>query len=310
MARIFKYDIDDDFGFSTAVIKGEKHYYVEGYASTVDKDKAGETLVHSAQEDIYTQLKGENITLDLEHELWYSKDGKVMPRPSNDKIPVAKVVDAQLTSKGVWIKAELNQHISRFNEVWGSIKDGFLKAFSIAFYPVEKAGEGVIKRLNLVNITLTGSPVNPNATFLATMKSASAYLDSIAPHSPKNDSVDALSLSNTTIKGDKMTDKEENKVLTPEEEEEKKKKEKKETGDSKVEEAEVKCNDAKVKSEHDYEAEIKALSEKYDAEIKALKEETATLKAELEKPVMKATVTEVPKVTTEFRAKSPLGLIN
>lgn len=318
MARLFKYNINDDFGFSSAVIKGERKYYVEGYASTIDRDKSGEIISASAQEDIYTQVMGESITLDVEHSEWYDDNGKVLPKPKNTSIPVAKVVDARLDNRGVWIKAELNQHLSKFGEIWGSIKDGFLKAFSIAFYPVQKADLGVIKRLSLVNITLTGSPVNPQATFSATMKSASAYLSScdIDTSIP---STDALILQETNIKGGNMekekkhpeedenkkdvpSDKDEDKKSSEEEDDEEKKK-KKEDGEK-----------PKMKSEEEVQAEIKAMTEKYEAEIKALKEamtakdtEMASLKAELAKPVMKATVTEVPKA--DFKVRSPLGLI-
>ncbi len=60
----------------------------------------------------------------------------------------------------------LNTNLKNFSELLESIKDGFLKAFSVAFYPVAKASNGkVINKLALINVTLTGSPVNPYATF-------------------------------------------------------------------------------------------------------------------------------------------------
>jgi phage head maturation protease len=108
------------------------------------------------------KIQLENITMDLEHEEWYSNDGKILAKPKNEKIPVAKIVHAELRPQGVWVKAQINTNLRSFNELWGSIKDGFLKAFSVAFYPIQKTGN-IIKSLNLVNVTLTGSPVNPNA---------------------------------------------------------------------------------------------------------------------------------------------------
>jgi hypothetical protein len=175
---IFKYYSQDEFGFSEVALKGEKNYFVEGYVSTVDRDKSGEILDEEAQEDLARQLENETITMDLEHESWYDDDGHILPKPKNTRVPVAKVVSVERKERGTWVKAMLNKNLTNFGEIWGSIRDGFLKAFSVAFYPVAK-NNNVVSRLNLVNITLTGSPVNPNATFMATMKSASAYLDGV-----------------------------------------------------------------------------------------------------------------------------------
>lgn len=345
--KIFNYQLDDDFGFSQAIIKGNQKYYVEGYCSTVDKDKAGEVLDHSAQEDIYNQIQSENITLDLEHQLWYSDDGKLLPRPRNDKIPVAKVVEAKLTSRGVWIKAELNQNLDKFKELWGSIKDGFLKAFSVAFYPIQKAGS-VIKHLNLVNITLTGSPVNSSATFAVAMKSASAWLDSqeaevkaTAPKSPSLDMPGVEAPKEVAPKHPKMTEvkSEDTPMKCTKCDKEFADKEalaehlesvhgKEEKGDSetkachgglasvKAEEIkmveEVKTPVAEVKAEPvvDIQAEVKAMKDAYAAELKALQSEVASLKAELAKPVMKATVEEkMPEIKPQYKIVSPLGLL-
>lgn len=287
MIKNFNYNINDGFLWSEINLKGEKKYYVEGYISTIDKDKAGEVIDYSAQEDIYKQVLGENITMDLEHEEWYDENGNMLQRPRNEKIPVAKIVDARLTGKGVWVKAEINKNLSKFNEVWGSIKDGFLKAFSIAFYPVQKAGN-VIKSLNLVNVTLTGSPVNPNATFNVVMKSAGAWLKSL-------EESEGIKVSEEV----KVEEKIEVKVEEP-----------KELEPVKVEEkpVEVKVEEP-VKIENPL-SQIKAEKEALEAEIKALTKSVADLKAELAKPVMKAVISEVPKLKEEIELKiNPLGLI-
>ena len=170
--------------------------------------------------------------------------------------------------------------------MWGSIKDGFLKAFSITFYPVQKNG-GLIKHLNLVNITLTGSPVNPNATFAVSMKSASAWMD-------------------TQETAALLDAKQEEKTMTNE------------ASDAVV--AQVKAEEptevvAEVKAEpvvetESVEAIIKAMKEKQEVELKAMRDEIATLKAELAKPVMKAVVpVEMPKGEPVFTAVSPLRLV-
>jgi phage head maturation protease len=284
--KVFNYAINDGFVWCEVNLKGEKTYFIEGYASTIDEDKAGEILEMSAQYDIHNQICNENITMDIEHEEWYDANGKILSRPKNEKIPVARVVSSEVRPRGVWVKAQINTNLRSFKEVWGSIKDGFLKAFSIAFYPTQKAG-GIIKHLNLVNITLTGSPVNPNATFAVSMKSASAWMDT----------QETQALTDATKEEKTMTD---------------------EVSDAVV--AEVKTEEptevvAEVKAEpvvetESVEAIIKAMKEKQEVELKAMRDQIATLKAELEKPVMKATVpAEMPKGEPVFTAVSPLRLI-
>jgi len=304
--NVFDYSISEGFLWSEVNLKGEKKYYVEGYASTIDEDKAGEIIDLSAQQDICDQLQGTNITMDIEHDQWYSDDGKVLPRPKNEKIPVAKIIHAEMRPRGTWIKAEINTNLYSFKQVWGSIKDGFLKAFSVAFYPVQKAGN-TISRLNLVNVTLTGSPVNPNATFAVSMKSARAWLDS--QEELKAVTKPSQSLDNPdkpiTKGGDETMESEEKKKKTPEEEEEEEKKKKK-----KESEPEVKAEEIVVDVKAEHEAELKALNDKLEAAIKAHSEEVAALKAELEKPQLKAVVeTAMPKEAPMMRIVSPLNLI-
>jgi len=159
-------------------LKSEKKYYIEGYASTTDKDLAGEVINDKAQASMLKQFRNRNITIDVEHEEWYGDDGKQLPKPKGTMIPVAKVVEARQDSKGTWIKAEMNSNIERFDEVWGSIKGNFLNAFSIGFFPITQVGN-VISDLNIVNLTLTGTPVNAGATFTPVLKSAVAYLKSL-----------------------------------------------------------------------------------------------------------------------------------
>jgi phage head maturation protease/uncharacterized C2H2 Zn-finger protein len=321
--NIFNYSINDGFLWSEVNLKGEKKYFIEGYASTIDEDKAGEILDMSAQQDIYNQMQNENITMDIEHEEWYSNDGKLLQRPKNEKIPVAKIVHAELRPKGVWVKAQLNTNLRSFSEVWGSIKDGFLKAFSVAFYPIQKAG-GVIQHLNLVNVTLTGSPVNPNATFAVSMKSAAAWMDTQelkAEYNPElsnpADSQSVKQPKNTEIKSEekKMAEKEfECKKCDKEFESKEAFAEHMEKTHGKEEkEPETKCDDAKVKAEEpviDIQAEVKAMRDAHEAEIKALQTEVANLKAELAKPVMKATVEEkMPEEKPIINMVSPLRLV-
>ena len=173
----YKYQTPE-FEYTEVTIKGEKKYYVEGMISTIDPDMSNEIVTMKAQEDILNAVQGRTITMDVEHQEFID-DGDVLDKPKNDKIPIAKIVEAKLTAKGVWAKAEINNNVKSFKSLWASIKGGFLHSFSIAFYPlkaIQKSINGIehkfIEALNLINVTLTGCPVNTYATFAPVMKAA------------------------------------------------------------------------------------------------------------------------------------------
>jgi len=320
--NIFNYSINDGFLWSEVNLKGEKKFYIEGYASTIDEDKAGEILDITAQQDICNQMQGTNITMDIEHEEWYDANGNILQRPKNEKIPVAKIVNAELRPRGTWVKAEINTNINSFKQVWGSIKDGFLKAFSVAFYPVEKVGS-VIKHLNLVNVTLTGSPVNPNATFAVSMKSAAAWLDSQENlKAEKNPSLtnpaDTVPLSNSADKfpvdephkHSEIKSAEEKTMVTCKECD--KEFEDKEKLEAHMEEAHKEKPEAKAEAEDSKEDKKEDEKEESEvkAKVKALEMEVAALKAELQKPVMKAVVEQkMPVEQPVFNKVSPLSMV-
>jgi len=336
--NVFSYSINDGFLWSEVNLKGERQYFIEGFASTIDEDKSGEILEMSAQQDIHNQIQNENITMDIEHEEWYDEHGKMLSKPKNMKIPVAKVIHSEIRPRGVWVKAKINNNLRSFTELWGSIKDGFLKAFSVAFYPTQKAGS-IIKHLNLVNITLTGSPVNPNATFAVSMKSAAAWMDmeevkAIHPlGSELTNPVDAPTQSLTnpvdTPKSPEVKDMEENKMKCKECDKEFADKDaldahidkahKKEPETKCNESAEVKAMETEIKAEVkaepiaevvDVQAIVKAMKEKHDAEMETIRAEMATMKAELAKPVMKAIVeTAMPTEKPVVQMVSPLKLV-
>jgi len=188
MAETFQFQTEP-FHYSEVTLKGEKKYYVEGFVSTIDPDLKNEIVDMEGQRDILTQIKGNIITMDIDHEEWFelsggvqnpeNTDSKVLNSPKGKNLPVAKIVEAELRAQGVWVKAEINKHLPDFNSVWGSIKDRFLHSFSIAFYPVKAITKSIggiaytfISALKLVNVTLTGCPVNPSATFIPIMKAA------------------------------------------------------------------------------------------------------------------------------------------
>ena len=172
-----QYNYLETFTWTEATIKGKKRFFVEGYISTTDLDESNEVVTLKAQQDIVEQVRGRVITMDVEHEEWLDENGDVLNKPKNMKVPVAKIVEAELKDKGTWVKAEINQDSGSFKTIWNSIKNSFLHAFSIGFYPVEAVTKSIngnivkfIDKINLINVTLTGSPVNTNATFRPVMK--------------------------------------------------------------------------------------------------------------------------------------------
>jgi HK97 family phage prohead protease len=152
---------------SVAAEDGSEEHYVEGYISTSDLDRVGEVVSRKALEGMIVQIKNKNIKLDVEHEAWLK---------SPNVLPIGRILDAHLDEKGIYIKAVLNKHNSRFDEVWGSIKAGFVDAFSIAYktlkFATKQVGGKTVKildELELLNVALTGNPANPECRIAAVM---------------------------------------------------------------------------------------------------------------------------------------------
>lgn len=151
-------------------LKGKREYYVTGYISTDEIDRANEVVTRGAMQEMVAQIKAGNVKLDIEHSTFVGE---------ND-IPVGKIVDAGIDDKGVWVKCVLNKSHDKFTTYWNSIREGFLDAFSIA-YKVKSAVNEVIngttvtllKSIELLNVAITGNPVNRGA------KMTEAFLKSL-----------------------------------------------------------------------------------------------------------------------------------
>lgn len=170
-------------------LKSDKRYYVQGYISTIDKDLVNDVLTIEAQRDLHNQIqevikKGGFITGDVEHMVFYDENGeqlnypKVRDEKGNLIIPELKFVESELRDNGVWVKAEVNKHLPTFKTIWKSIEDGFLNGFSVAVNAIETVTKRVnnemvnfISKLKLLNITMTGTPCNPNARMQPVLKS-------------------------------------------------------------------------------------------------------------------------------------------
>ena len=148
--------------------KGNKRFYVTGYISTPDIDIVNDLVTPQALDGMLQQIKSSPIPLkiDYEHESVDAETGQL-----KSIIPVGKIVDARRDEKGLWVKAELNSALERFGEIWESVKKGFLDAFSITFRVKDRTFRminglktRVINGLDLINVALTGTPVNPQAS--------------------------------------------------------------------------------------------------------------------------------------------------
>jgi len=282
------------------ITKGTKKCMVEGYISTTDKDLASEILSMSAQNDILDQVTDRLITFDAEHEVWFDKEGNENSKPTSN-IPLGKIVEAKIKGNGVWVKAEINQDNPRFNNIWDSIKKGFLNAFSVSFYPVEaikrKVGiltESIVNRLNLINVSLTGNPCNTSATFTPIMKSAvnGFFKDSFDTYqnNKEDDNMSDKEIKNETeeIKPTEAPVKEA-KVEEPVKEEAKPEVTTKET----TEVVDDKYTDGTDKEKVELKNNITSLKNDIDAlkaEVKALKEENEKKEKIITQPINKSII--------------------
>ncbi len=243
--------------------KGNKEYYVTGYISTDELDRSQEIVTKDAMADMVTQLKTGNIKLDVEHSTF----------GDNNDIPIGKIIDAKFVQhegkSKIWIKAIINKAHNKFEEVWKSIKDGFLDAFSIAYKVKESIKDIVdgvevtlLKSLELLNVAITGNPITRGATMT----------DSFMK------SMEANNMA------------EENSEESGEESQEESKDESKEES-----------KDESKKDEANPLDEIKSLKKEV-AKVKA------DLKAFMEKPKLKSLISEEPKEDLNFKA-NPMDVI-
>jgi hypothetical protein len=167
------------------LVELKSNYYVEGFVSTTDPDLYDDVVTEEAQKKILRQLLNLDITMDEDHDVWRDpKTGDSYDRPQN-KIPAAKIVDAQLKELddgtiGTWVRVMLNKDYPLFEKLLNSIKNGFVHSFSIAYNVLKETpkqiGDNILRfidDLNVFNVGMTGVPVNPNAKFQLALKSMS-----------------------------------------------------------------------------------------------------------------------------------------
>jgi len=143
--------------FDTKV--GEKGRYIMGYASTYDTDMQLERFTKPVLEKVRNKM------LDSRH-------NKVVLFHNTKDVPIAKIVDAQVDDKGLFVTMKMNDAHPRSNEVFKSVREGFLDGMSIRGKAIDiellydDEIDSYIKEYKdffYIETTLTGFPVNTEA---------------------------------------------------------------------------------------------------------------------------------------------------
>jgi HK97 family phage prohead protease/N4-gp56 family major capsid protein len=129
----------------------EGSVYVEGYASTVDKDRHSDVVLATAwSAGLVEFLKNPIILAYHDH-----------------RQPCGRMVEHKVDSRGLWIKAKVSKAAGA---VYNLVKDGILSAFSIGFRVKDADYDKttdifVIKELELHEISIVSVPANQNTLF-------------------------------------------------------------------------------------------------------------------------------------------------
>ena len=278
-----------------------ENFFIEGYISTSDQDLVNDVVTKNCLLDMADQMKQRVIKFDVEHESFRGKSNLDM-EVNKTIIPVAKIDDFLMDKKGLKVRAMLNPFASRFEEVKGSIKGGFLDAFSIAYIPEKsvmqsKGGQNVrlLDKIRLLNVAFTGNPVNTEA------KMTNMFAKSLEFLKEQENNIhtsDKLNLNG----GKKMTEETKDIEVTKQVVEEVKSEE--DETEEATEESEESEDDTEVKS---LKLEVKSLNDKINAQAKDIAEMKVTLK----KPMHKSTVSVEDKSGNfvEEKSQNPLDLI-
>ena len=174
---------------------GKKRYFVKGHVTSGDLDLVGDIITKACRDDISTQFKNRNMKLDFDHETLRATDGDQFEGRLNlTKIPLGKTSSESVDEKGNLAEFELNPNWKRydskgdvvmdFSELWNNIENGFYDAFSIAYVPLKTKSKilendmkaRLLDKVNLINVALTGNPINPNATMTQVMAKSLEWL--------------------------------------------------------------------------------------------------------------------------------------
>lgn len=133
---------------------GDK-WIIEGFASTDAVDSYNEIVDPKAFERYLSRFL--EFPIALVNHNWF-------------EIPVGKIIEAEIKSGGLWVKAEISKTAPG---IWQLIQEGILKAFSIGFqgrkYEEPAADNpgapGIWREIELVEISIVNVPANREALF-------------------------------------------------------------------------------------------------------------------------------------------------
>lgn len=192
--------MEDSFTFysdklSFAEVKGKNgpEYFIKGHISTGDLDLVDDIVTKDCLDDMYSQFDSKNMKLDFEHEAFRGKS-KIESEINKTKLPLGKAITRNIDNKGLEVKWQLNPTWQKFDEkgnvtmgfkeLWSNITNNYLDAFSIAYIPVSTQVKNIdgkkarlLKNIKLLNVALTGNPVNTSATMTNVMAKSLDYLN-------------------------------------------------------------------------------------------------------------------------------------
>lgn len=284
----------------------KKRYLIKGYINSGDLDLVNDIITEDCMKDLAQQLSNRSIKLDFDHETLRAGDGEddFDAKLNLTKIPLGKALSHNLDAKGNEVEFELNPNWKKFNskgdivmtfdELWDNIENGYYDSFSIAYVPQrtkyeERQGTKarLLDKVNLINVALTGNPINPAATMTAVMAKS---LDSIKEQEDFHSELKSVEAEIKSLraelkkyKGDIMAKEEEDKTEKKDKSKEPEEKAKTEvTEKQEKSEKQEKKEDKSEEEEKPEEKEEKA-EKVEDKSIKEIKSDIDELKSEIAK---------------------------
>jgi len=311
----------DKLNYKSQIGAKGKEYFIEGYISTGDIDLVNDIVTKACMDNMMTQFDDRSIKLDFEHETFRGKSA-LDAEANKTRIPLGKAIGKDRDAKGVKVKWQMNPTWKKFDEkgnvvmtfkdIWDNVESEMYDAFSIAYVPTktmntERQGKSVrmLDHVNLLNVALTGNPINPGATMSAVMAKSLEFLKDQEGSDMSNieikDSINKIEVAIKEIKSNLSGSNVDNKntgytkmVKTKDEEVLEAEAQSPETPVEEGKETDAvpeKVPEGEAKEPEGKSVDLKALSNKIDElakEVKSLRDENADLKAIVEKPLQKS----------------------
>ena len=315
-----------DLDFEKIEVKGQPKVFLTTTITTGDKDLVGDVVTENCMESMVKQLKDRTIKLDFEHEA-FRGESLTETEIAKTRVPLGKRVSFERGTKGVDVTWELNPAwkkfdskggvVYSFDDIVNNVENKFYDGTSIAYIPTQtkevKGEDGSQTRLLddvvLLNVALTGNPVNTHASVNEIFMKSLDYLKG-----KKEDEDEEEEKKKCPEKKDSNSIKFNREVKMTEDNVEAQ-----ETQEAPAEETQEQAEapEAKEPEQKDEpEAPAEEAKEEGDAEVKALKaqvdaqaKEIQELKSVLEKPQVKGKQEQMKATDTKSETIMPLDLI-